>query len=57
MKTTANSAPTKKWRFSGLIKLCASIKVGAWLTVKCFEIYTLGQLKILVRQLINHPIY
>ncbi|SDZ21080.1 hypothetical protein SAMN05444412_107214 [Rhodonellum ikkaensis] len=36
------TAPTQKWRFSGSIKLCASIKVSAWLTVKCSEIATFG---------------
>jgi hypothetical protein len=36
------TTPTQKWRFSGSIKLCASIKVCAWLTVKYFEIATFG---------------
>ncbi|GEM_PF-4273766 len=30
------TAPTQKWRLRAYIKLCASIKVSAWLTVKCF---------------------
>ena len=36
------TAPTQKWQFTGSIKLCASIKVCAWLTVKCSEIATFG---------------
>ena len=44
-ETLCITAPTQQWQFSGLIKLCTSIKVCAWLTVKCFEIVTLGELQ------------
>ncbi len=29
-------------------KLCATIKVRAWLTVKCFEIVTFGKLQNII---------
>lgn len=36
------TAPTQKRWFSGQIKLCAFIKVFAWLTLNRFEIATFG---------------
>ena len=38
MKALHITAATQKWRFGGKIELCASNKVSAWLTMKCFEI-------------------
>jgi hypothetical protein len=46
-KRKTTTAPTQMWRFSGLIKLFASIKVCAWLIphVRDSEIATFGQMQ------------